>query len=130
MNLARILIVDDEVDTRRVLKDHFSKRIECEILEAANGYEALDRFKEGNIDLMLLDIKMPGINGLEVMGKVRETSKDLPIIVLSKLESEEMEHKITSLGAEYVNKPFSLKVVFERAKEKLSGRSKFFPKQI
>jgi DNA-binding response OmpR family regulator len=130
MNSAKILIVDDESHTRRMLNDYFSKRVECEIIEAENGYEALEKFKNSNIDLILLDIKMPGISGIEVMGKVRETAKDLPMIVLSKLESEEMENKIKSFGADFVNKPFSLKVVFEKSSERLKSRNKFFPKQI
>jgi len=128
MALPRILIVDDESQTRKMLNDHFSKRIECEIIEAANGYEALEKLNAGQIDFILLDIKMPGINGIEVMAKVRELSKELPILVLSKLESEEMENKVKSFGADFVNKPFSLKVVYEKTVAKLKSCDKFFPK--
>ena len=130
MDFPKILIVDDETHTRSTIREHFSKRIECEILEAGNGYEALEKVKANNIDIILLDIKMPGISGIEVMEKIRESLKDLPIIVLSKFESEEINNKIKSFGAEFINKPFSLKIVREKVEEILKSRSKFFPKQV
>ena len=64
MEKAKILIVDDEKETRHTLHDYLSNRIECEIVEAENGYEAIQNIKNAAFDLILLDIKMPGISGI------------------------------------------------------------------
>lgn len=119
MSLPKILIVDDEAQIRASLKDFLSSRIQVDVIEVGNGYEALEKLKTGDVNLILLDIKMPGISGIEVMEKLRASGSKVPIIVLSKFEGEEMDNKIKSLGAEYINKPFSLKVVFSKVIEKL-----------
>ncbi len=123
--LPKILIVDDEADTRKVLNDFLSKRIKCEILEASNGYEAIEKL-QGDVDLILLDIKMPGISGIEVIKKTQEISKDISIIVITKWDSHELSDQVKALGADYIPKPLSLKVVRTKVEEKLKSRGKFF----
>lgn len=127
---ARILIVDDEEEIRKTLVDHLSGRIECDIIEAANGYEAIERLEKNDIDLVLLDIKMPGISGTEVIEKIKALPKIIPVIVMTKWDSSEVSRKVIDSGAEYIPKPFSLKIVRARVEEKLKALGKFTPREI
>lgn len=127
---AKILIVDDEEEIRRTLVDHLSGRIECEIIEAANGYEAIEKLGKNDIDLVLLDIKMPGISGTEVIQKIKTFPKQIPMIVITKWDSSEVSQKVVDSGADYIPKPFSLKVVRAKVEEKLKAIGKFAAKQI
>jgi len=130
MDLPRILVTEDEEHTRKQIVDHFTKRINCSMLEAKDAYEAEKHIKEGSIDLILTDIKMPGKSGVEVIIQVREISKDLPIIVLSRLDDPQVEEKLKSLNVEIIPKPFPTKIVFEKSIEKLKACNKYFPKEI
>jgi DNA-binding response OmpR family regulator len=129
MDKPRILVVDDEEHIRRDLIDHLSHRIECELIEAANGYEAVEHLKKGGIDLILLDIKMPGISGTEVIQKAKELASKAAIIVLTKFDSTRVSNQVKESGAEYIPKPYSLKVVRGKVEEKLKARGKFLPKE-
>jgi two-component system, OmpR family, response regulator ResD len=129
-DIPKILIVDDEQETRKLLAEHLTNRIECLVLEASNGYEALEYFKSNSIDLLLLDIKMPGISGTEVIEKARQISKEVPIIVISKWDGSQVSQHVQQCGADdYIPKPFSLKVVRAKVEERLKSAGKFFPKQ-
>lgn len=128
MSNPKILIVDDEEHIRKDLADYLSRRIACDIIEAANGYEALNLMQKGDADLVLLDLKMPGISGMEVIGKVKALSKGVAIIVLSKFDSAEISAQIKESGADYIPKPYSLKVVRAKVEEKLKALGKFSPK--
>lgn len=128
MIMPKILIVDDEADTRKTLNDYLSHRIECEIIEAPNGYEAIEKLKENKIDLILTDIKMPGISGTEVIQKAQEISKDIAIIVITKWDGSEVSKQMKQSGADYIPKPFSLKVVRAKVEEKLKAMGKFSAK--
>ena len=124
-----ILIVDDEQETRKTLNEYLSRRIKCDIVEAENGYEAIARLGEHAIDLVLLDIKMPGISGTEVIKKVQEGSKGTAVIVMTKWDSSEISARLEKMGVEYIPKPFSLKVVQTKVEEKLKAKGKFLLKQ-
>ena len=60
----KILVVDDEADVRESLGNFLARRIDCVLEKAASGEEALNKLKNDNFDLVLLDIKMPGLSGL------------------------------------------------------------------
>lgn len=110
-----ILIVEDEDRMRKLLRDYF-KSSSFEVLEAANGVEALDIFKENKVDLLILDIMMPYMDGLTVCNKVRKTS-ETPIVILTAKGEEEDKLLGYELGADdYVTKPFSPKVLVAKAK--------------
>ncbi len=120
--------MDDEEHIRKDLADYLSHRIACGILQAANGYEALKLLEKNKVDLVLLDLKMPGISGMEVIEKVKSLSKDTAVIVLSKFDSAEISGQIKKAGADYIPKPYSLKVVRAKVEEKLKALGKFSPK--
>ena len=79
--MKRVLVAEDN-DSNYILMSYFLKN-EYEVLRAVNGQEVLDKLKTEHVDLILMDIKMPVMDGLEVTKKVRETFKDLPIVALT-----------------------------------------------
>ncbi len=104
--MANILVCDDDKDIVNSIEVYLSEDGHV-VYKAYNGHEALDVMSRENIQLIILDIMMPELNGLETAGKIRETSS-VPIIFLS-ARSEEKD-KIEGLNAggdDYVTKPFS-----------------------
>ncbi|ABR30327.1 chemotaxis protein CheY [Thermosipho melanesiensis] len=82
MSKKRILVVEDE-DNMRLLITEELEESGYEVDEARNGQEALEKFRSKDYDLVTVDIEMPGMNGLEVAGKIREMKKDAKIIILT-----------------------------------------------
>ena len=112
---ARILIVDDEIEILRALHRSLAA-YGYDIFEANNGEEALEAVAHSRPDLMLLDLGLPGISGLEVCRRVREQSS-LPIIVLSVKDTEHDKVLALDLGADdYVSKPFGMNEVLARVR--------------
>lgn len=106
--MKTILVADDEERIRKLVSD-FLKKSGFQIIEAATGEEALKHFVKNKeyIDLIILDIMMPDLNGWEVCRKVRETS-NVPVIMLSARSEEFDELTGYECGADdYVTKPFS-----------------------
>lgn len=114
MEKIKILIVDDESRMRKLLRD-FLEREGYQILEASDGIEAMDMFyADKNIDLIILDVMMPRMDGWQVCKEVREHSK-VPIMMLTARAEERNELKGFELGVdEYVAKPFSPKILVAR----------------
>lgn len=110
-----IMIVEDELKMRRLLVDYLSHE-GYETIEAANGQEAMERFDPERIDLIILDIMMPYMDGFAVCKSIREKSGVL--IVLLTAKSEEYDKlQGYGLGADdYVTKPFSPKVLIAKIK--------------
>lgn len=110
-----ILIVEDEIRIRFLLRDYFLKE-GFTVYEAENGQEALDLFKDKKIDLIVLDIMMPIMDGLTVLKKIREVST-VPIILLTAKGQEEDKLQGYDVGADdYMTKPFSPKVLIAKVK--------------
>lgn len=114
MEKIKILIVDDESRMRKLIRD-FLEREGYQILEASDGIEAMDMFyADKNIDLIILDVMMPRMDGWQVCKEVREHSK-VPIMMLTARAEEQNELKGFELGVdEYVAKPFSPKILVAR----------------
>ena len=114
MKNCKILVIDDESRMRKLVRDFLTKK-GYEVLEAANGEEAMEIFYEDkDIDLLILDVMMPKMDGWEVCREVRKTSK-VPIIMLTAKADERDELLGFELGVdEYVTKPFSPKILVAR----------------
>lgn len=114
MDKYKVLVVDDESRMRKLVKDFLMKN-NYEVIEAADGSEALDIFfGDKNIDLILLDVMMPKMDGWEVCREVRAYSK-VPIIMLTAKSDEKDELQGFQLGVdEYISKPFSPKILVAR----------------
>ncbi|MBP5773204.1 MAG: response regulator transcription factor [Eubacterium sp.] len=110
----KILVVDDEARMRKLVKD-FLTRKDYIVKEAADGEEAIDIFVEDNdIDLIILDVMMPKMDGWEVCKEIRKISK-VPIIMLTAKGEESDELLGFELGVdEYISKPFSPKILVAR----------------
>jgi DNA-binding response OmpR family regulator len=113
MNKKRILIVDDDLLIQKFVRVNLEAR-GYEILSADNGFDALRVLENEKVDLVLLDIMMPRIDGFEVCRSIRKWSQ-IPIIMLSAVENVQDKAKCLDYGADdYLTKPFSLKVLFAR----------------
>jgi DNA-binding response OmpR family regulator len=119
----KILVVDDESRMRKLVGD-FLKKKGFQVLEAADGEEAVDIFYSDNsINLLILDVMMPKMDGWEVVKEVRKVSK-VPIIMLTARGQEQDELLGFDLGVdEYIAKPFSPKILVARV-EAILRRSK------
>src|SRR6266566_3733 len=112
---ARILVVDDEIEILRALQRSLTAH-GFEVFTAGSGEEALDAIIQHRPDLMVLDLGLPGISGLEVSKRVRAQS-NLPIIVLSVKDTERDKVLALDLGADdYVSKPFGINEVLARVR--------------
>jgi len=113
MNPAAILIVDDEAQIRRVMRTSLSSH-GYTILEASTGEEAVEIVRQERPDLVLLDINMPGIGGIEACREIRESS-NASIIMLTVRSTERDKVRALDAGADdYVVKPFSMEEVLAR----------------
>ena len=112
---ARILVVDDEIEITRALQRSLTAH-GYEVFAVGSGEDALEDIARHRPDLMLLDLGLPGMSGLEVCREVREHS-NLPIIVLSVKDTERDKVLALDLGADdYVSKPFSINEVLARVR--------------
>ena len=114
MEKINILVVDDESRMRKLIRD-FLEREGYYVLEASDGVEAMDLFYANkNIDLIILDVMMPHMDGWQVCREVRQYSK-VPIMMLTARAEEQNELKGFELGVdEYLTKPFSPKILVAR----------------
>ena len=108
--MAKLLIVDDELDVREFASNFFRKR-KIEVTAASSGEEALSLLGKQNVDLVLLDIKMSGIDGIETLRRLRESDKNTKVIMVTgrKPEDEGSFDKCRQLGVtDYIHKPLEL----------------------
>lgn len=114
----KVLIVDDEKSMRKNIVDLLGS-LKYHIIEAGDGIEAIIRFKEEKPQLVILDINLPGKNGLEVLKEMKQIYADVPVIVFTAFGTSERAMKAIKLGAfDYLEKPFELDeflMIVERA---------------
>ena len=119
-----ILIVDDEKDFCTVLSDSLSQD-RYRVFTALDGKMALQLAKKEKPDLMLLDIKMPGMDGIEVLRKIKKMKKEIAVIMFTAYGTLETARKAMKLGAyDYVTKPVDLFLLKSLVKEVLGEVSK------
>lgn len=104
--VSRVLVVDDNPDISRLLRVRLASR-GYQVEEASSGDQALARLEEVRPDLIFLDVSMPGISGLEVLGEVRTRAMDVAVIMMTAFGSEEVAIEALRRGADdYLRKPF------------------------
>jgi two-component system, OmpR family, KDP operon response regulator KdpE len=114
----RILVVDDEPQITRVLRASLVSS-GYEVLLARDGVEGFDSYRESEPDLVITDVSMPRMDGIELTRAIRQTS-DTPIIVLSVREQDTMKVAALDEGADdYVTKPFSMQELLARVRAQL-----------
>jgi two-component system KDP operon response regulator KdpE len=120
-NLPSILVVDDEPAIRRLLRNTLSVQ-DFHVVEAATGREALDSARRDKPDLVILDLGLPDIDGMEVIRTLRAKSQ-VPIVVLSSRGDEKGKVTALDLGADdYVTKPFGVDELMARIRAALRHR--------
>jgi DNA-binding response OmpR family regulator len=108
--MAKLLIVDDEFDVREFAASFFRKR-KVEVSTASSGEEAMNLFDKQKPHLVLLDIKMDGIDGIETLKRIREKDKDVKVIMVTgrRPDEEQSFNKCREYGAmDYIHKPLDL----------------------
>ncbi|HEY2933406.1 MAG TPA: response regulator [Acidobacteriota bacterium] len=106
--MPKILVVDDEEAIRRFLKKFLEKK-NYEVLTAANGLEAVEKARQEKPHLVLLDMYMPHMGGLEALSAIKKENGNLGIIVITGVNDEKLGRAALRMGAfDYITKPFNL----------------------
>src|SRR5271154_5391985 len=118
MKSATILVVDDEPQIRRVMRATLTAEGYA-IVEARDGQEALEKFRSERPDLIILDMNMPGLDGVEACREIRSSS-NVPIIMLTVRSAEKDKVRALDAGADdYVVKPFGIQELLARIRATL-----------
>ena len=119
---VHILVVDDEPAIRRFLRTSLSAQ-GFQVAEAESGRTALDAFRRGPVDILILDLGLPDIDGFEIIRRVRDGGSIVPIIALSSRTDETGKVQALDLGADdYVTKPFGVDELIARIRTALRHR--------
>jgi two-component system KDP operon response regulator KdpE len=118
------MIVDDDPQIRRVLRTALVAQ-DYEVVDARNGEEALEKCRDSRVDLLILDMNMPGMGGIETCRTIRSTS-DVSIIMLTVRDAETDKVEALDAGADdYITKPFSSPELFARIRAALRRSPQF-----
>jgi DNA-binding NtrC family response regulator len=109
-DIKRLLIVDDEETlTFSLYQTFINVQVECEVITASSGEEALSRLQEGHFDVVISDIAMPGLNGIDLLSMIKSKTPETKVILITAYGSDEREELAYQKGAEkYIEKPFDL----------------------
>ena len=121
--LPKLLIVDDEIEICDFLQMFFEER-DFKVEVAYNGTEALEKVASFKPDVVLLDIKLPGMDGLEVLAKIKEQFSHVRVLMVTAIETSEKIDEALRLGADnYITKPLSLEYLENDVRDKLKELS-------
>ncbi|MFQ5583775.1 MAG: sigma-54-dependent transcriptional regulator [Calditrichia bacterium] len=119
--IGQVMVVDDEENIREVLSGYLQS-LGYSVVTAVDGEDALSKFKRGSFDLIVSDLLMPTIDGLELLKKIREQDRDVIFLMITGYPSIETAVEAIKKGAyDYITKPFHMedvKLRIERAFEK------------
>lgn len=115
----KLLIVDDEIEICEFLKSFFEDR-DFKVAVASNGTQALAQMPLFHPDVVLLDIQMPGMDGLQTLKKIKETYPKVKVIMVTAVETQEKIEEAMRLGADnYITKPLSLEYLEKDVQDKI-----------
>lgn len=113
------MIVDDEVDVREYLKNFFKRR-KIDVVTAESGEEALEKVEADVPDLMLLDVRMAGINGVETLRRIRAAGKTVPVIMVTGVEDKDTLAPLSELNVlTCIHKPLILEELEKEVLQRL-----------
>jgi DNA-binding NtrC family response regulator len=103
----RILIVDDEPDMLKLLNMVLKEKTSYEVTTTNNPLEALELVKKGIFDVVIADLKMPGLDGLQLLEEIKKSNEDTPVIIITAYGTEEAANEtIQKGGFDFITKPF------------------------
>jgi CheY-like chemotaxis protein len=123
--MEKVLIVDDNRASRDLIRA-ILKTVRCDIIEATHGRQALDLIERERPDLVLLDVDMPGLDGLAVVKKIREGSAfaDLPVVAVTAFAMEGDREKGMAVGfTAYLTKPIRAAILRQQVQQLLGTRA-------
>ena len=124
--MPRILIVDDSPTIRKMVRASLRTLESCDFIEAANGLEAIEQVALGPAALMILDLNMPEMHGMDVLKFIRRhpSSREVPVVVLTTRGDESSRDAAIAAGAtHFMTKPFLPQTLLSMARELLGGAS-------
>jgi DNA-binding NtrC family response regulator len=122
---ANVLIVDDDESITDLLSAGLEENEGYHCLAVTTGEDALERLFRNNIDVMLLDLRLPGISGMDVLGDVRLAYPDTPVIVITGVGDVQTAVEAMKLGAaDYITKPFDIRRVENSIESALEAATK------
>ena len=117
--MSKLLIVDDEIEICEFLMEFFTDR-HFNVITALSGEEALEKVESEHPQILLLDIKMPGMDGIEVLRRVKERHQSIKVIMITAVETNDKIEEAYKWGADnYITKPLSLEDLERDVKEKI-----------
>ena len=121
MGLFKVLLVDDEEELVATLKERLSYRdIDADF--SLTGAEAIQKMREKSFDIVILDLKLPGISGIETMRVLKSENPDVPIILITGHGSPETSDELPKGAYEYLPKPVNIDKLLEVMKEALANK--------
>jgi len=124
MKAKRILVVDDDERVLFVLRHALARLEGCEVLLAGNGYDALQAIGEGELDLLITDIHLPGPSGIQLTETLRRRSPGMPVIWISAHHDPHLPAQARALGVyRYLVKPLEIGEIRAAVREALAGGS-------
>lgn len=119
--MAKVLVIDDEGGIRNLL-DTLLDRKGYDVILADSGQKGLEVFRRARPDVVVLDLKMPGMDGLTVLQQIRHLNPTQPVVILTGAGTPESERQVRELGVtEYVEKQFSLHLLGDALKRILNN---------
>ncbi|MEA4902738.1 response regulator [Desulfitobacterium sp.] len=120
--MANILVVDDQLGVRRLLYETFREE-NHEVVMAANGKDALKSLEEFKPDIILMDMKMPGMNGIDTLREIRSFDKKVSVIMMTAYGDAQNMEQARELGVlHYISKPFDLFELRDHVREILEQK--------
>lgn len=124
--MKKVLIVEDNPSQQFYLRHFLVKYFECETMSAENGMDALEIIHQEHPDLILLDIAMPVMDGLQMLEHLRNQDKDrkIPVIIMTALDERKVLFRLMTLGiSDYILKPISAVSIFNKIERHLQAKS-------
>lgn len=127
----KILVVEDEEEIRTLLANFIAEHFACEVDKSANGQEALEKLRNTRFDLAILDIKMPGLSGLDVIREAIKFTPQTQFLAVSAYDSHDIADEALKAGAvDFIPKPHTLEGIERKVRDILKKIGKYAPKDI